>query len=333
MAVRETPRVLVVDDEPDLRQLLIDALSGQEMEVLAVGSGAEALEVIGRTPPDLLIADIRLGDCSGMDLIRNVRNQLDEELPAVVITGCGDVDTLTEASQTRPVELMTKPLDLDRLQQTIRDELARRAIYRRQAHRQHRLRKIARHINADRKNTKDKLDTTCANLAAAYRALSGQMAAQKIVMAYQTELIGAGNDDDVFRSLFKLFVRQSGPLFGVAMVTDENARLKICGRFGVPYPDGLRYCEHLVEPLIDDVLAEPRVKSHDAWDMADMFDESIRKRLVGVTLLTLPLLPKAGEMIGLVVMYRKGEQPFLEPDLALAEMISSPTAVAIVRNG
>ena len=46
----------------------------------------------------------------------------------------------------------------------------------------------------------------------------------------------------------------------------------------------------------------------------------------------MPLIPAPGEMIGLAVLYRKGEQPFTEQDLGLAEMISLPTATAVRRN-
>ena len=60
----------------------------------------------------------------------------------------------------------------------------------------------------------------------------------------------------------------------------------------------------------------------DAGDHAELFDPFVRKYLVGVTALAVPLLPADGEMIGLVVLYRKGEQPITEEDVAMAEMIS-----------
>ena len=46
----------------------------------------------------------------------------------------------------------------------------------------------------------------------------------------------------------------------------------------------------------------------------------------------MPLIPAPGEMIGLVVLYRKGEQPFCDSDMAMAEMIALPTALAVRRN-
>ena len=52
----------------------------------------------------------------------------------------------------------------------------------------------------------------------------------------------------------------------------------------------------------------------------------------GCGILAVPLVPSEGQMIGLVLLYRKGEQPFMESDVALAEMISLATAMAVQRN-
>ena len=151
-------------------------------------------------------------------------------------------------------------------------------------------------------------------------------------MGYQRELLGARTDDDVFRALFRLFVTRSGPVFGVAMVCDSAAQLKTTGRFGVPQPDGLEFCRRLSQPLIDAVLSDPHCTLIDAEAESFLFDESIRRYLPGLTALAVPLIPRSGEMIGLVVLYRKGEQPFTDADVALAELIAHPTALAIQRN-
>jgi GAF domain-containing protein len=83
---------------------------------------------------------------------------------------------------------------------------------------------------------------------------------------------------------------------------------------------------------VDQILKTPECTLIDAWDHAELFDESIRRRLCGVSVLAVPLIPAPGELIGLGVLYRKGEQPFIDQDLALAEMISLATATAVRRN-
>ena len=331
MANRRTARVLVVDDELELRRLVCDILEGLDVTVFTAGSGEEALEMARGQAPDLLITDLRLGDCTGLDVIDGVR-KLAGDVPAVVITGYGDPQSLAAASRRRPVELMTKPLDVDRLRQTVRGELNRLDRAERLGRRNRRLRMIARNLSRDRNLVRGQLDSTCADLTCAYRSLNNQLSIQQTVINYQNSMLAARNDDEVFAALFRAFATRSGPLFGVAMVCDENAVLNVIGRFGVPAPDELGFCQKFVRPIEDKVLVTPKCLLIDAWDEAELFDPAIRRRLCGVSILVVPLIPAPGELIGLGVLYRKGEQPFTEQDLALADLISLATATAVRRN-
>lgn len=325
-------QVLVVDDDPGVREVLIDILSSPDIEITTASNGQEAVELAERHDIDLIVADLDLGDdCTGLDVIDQIRIS-DIDLPAVVITGNRDADDLSDASRCRPVELLTKPLDIDRLRAAVHSELSRRAGDRTRTERSARLRKLYRLANRQRKNVQQQLDTTCANLTAAYGNISSQMALQKVVMGFQNDLLAAKTDDDAFRALFRLYVKRSGSLNGAALVCDSNAQLNIIGRFGVPYPDSVKFCSALADPLVDAVLATPEVMLFDAGDTADMFHESIQRFLPGMSILLIPLIPAPGELIGMVVLYRKGEQPFTEHDVALAEMIATPTAVAVRRN-
>ena len=325
-------KVLVVDDEPDLRELLADAIGDEDMEVTLAGSGREAIELASDCRPDILVMDLHLGDAAGADVIDEIRSRLGD-IPAVVITGCSDLSTLSDASRRRPVEVIAKPIDLDHLRETIRRELLRQSQYRRHQGRCLKLRRLARDINLERKDIHRQLHSQCEDLTTAFRTLSGQLALQGVVIDFQRELLGAKTDDDIFCLLFRNFVRRSGPLFGIAMACDAEAELQIVGRFGVPNPDGINFCKTLAQPVIDAVLVGPQIQLIDASDDLQLFDESIRRYMVGVNILAIPLLPSEGQMIGLVVLYRKGEQPFVDGDLALAEMIAPATAVAVQKNG
>ena len=117
----------------------------------------------------------------------------------------------------------------------------------------------------------------------------------------------------------------------MALVCDEAAHLNIIGRFGVPKPDELAFCQRLTGPLVDLLLANPKSTILDAGERAELFDPAIARRLPGLTILAVPLVPTPGELIGLAVLYRKGEQPFTDADLGLAEMIALPTATAVRR--
>jgi len=328
---RKTAHVLVVDDEPDLRELLVDALSDDDVVVHVAASGDEAIDIAADQTPDLVITDLDLGDCWGTDVIDRLRSTIGD-VPTVVITGLTDPRSFVEASQSGLVEMMSKPLDIERLRGTLRRELARAAKGKRSRLRTKRLRHLARDVNIERKLVQGQLDGACADLTSAYRTLSGQMSLQQVVIGYQNDLVAARNDDDVFRSLFQVFVKRSGPVFGMALVCDAEAELHIAGRFGVPSPDKAGFCSRLSAPLVEQMLHQPGCLVIDAWEEKDTFDEQIHRFLPGMTVMTMPLMLSAGELIGLVVLYRKGEQPFTDIDAALVEMLTHPTALAVQRN-
>ena len=139
------------------------------------------------------------------------------------------------------------------------------------------------------------------------------------------------DDHEVFSRFFHLFAERTGPLFGVAMLCDENAELKLVGRFGVPVPDGVNFCQSIAEAMVPDMLERPEVTVLDAFENIQKFPTSLHGFLVGVSVLVVPLMVAEGSLIGVVVLYRKGEQPFTSDDVALAEIIAPPTAAAAQR--
>jgi DNA-binding response OmpR family regulator len=324
-------RVLVVDDEPELCELLTDALSDEYIHVATAANAHEAIEHTRNHSVDFIVTDLCLGDRSGLDVLDEL-DRIGNHIPSIVMTGRTDPKIFSEASRRHPVELMTKPLDVEHMRKTIRQEIERKANAARWQHRIRRLRRLAKDVNHERKHMRKQLADFCPELGDTYHDLSQQINEQQLMMDYQQNLLSARTDDDVFRAMFQTLTRFSGPLFGSAMVCDSQAELTTSGRFGVPKPDSLRFCELIAQPMIDKVLASPKCTQLDATDHLEEFDPAIRRYLVGITILAVPLCPTQGEMIGLVVLYRKGEQPFTSEDLELVRLLAQPTAIAIQRN-
>src|SRR5204862_8102741 len=89
-------RALVVDDDADVRGLLTGVLTRNQMTVVEAASGREAMAVLGRDEFDVVLADVRLPDHSGLDILRWARGaEIDTEF--IVLTGHADVDTAVEA--------------------------------------------------------------------------------------------------------------------------------------------------------------------------------------------------------------------------------------------
>ena len=325
-------KILVIDDEADLCELVGDALRVDGLQVASAGSGAEGCAQAQRDRPDLVVADLALPDCSGLELIGQLRDHIGE-VPTVVITGTGDIHSASEAWRHGCVDFLTKPLNLHRLRNTIRRELSRRGDVTRLTARTRRLRLLARELNRRRHSVKDRLDTTCAALTSAYRTLNHQFTRQETLIRFQRQLLTFRTDDDIFRGLFSLFCENGGNLFGVALVCDENADLKMVGRFGTPAPDSVSICQGIAFSLLDVVLENPSVMPIAPAESPSLFPKWLHQHLAGVTFLCVPLLPDEGQLIGLSILYRKSGQPFTDDDRALAEMLAPSVAMAVQGNG
>lgn len=324
MNVSYSPRILVVDDEPDVRDVIADALDGDALAVDAAGTVAEACAAARRAKPDLVIADLVLPDGSGVDLLGRLR-AIAGDVPAVVITGRGDLRSASDAWRCGCVDFLIKPLDLARLRGSIRRQVHR-------LRRDSRRRDLARRLNQRRHRVQHRLDTTCEALTRAYRTLSQQFLRQEAVLRFHRQLLLCRNDDDVFRNLFEFYAERREHLFGVAMVCDENAELQMIGRFGTPGPDTVSVCQGFAFSLLDAVLHEPVVMRIDPRDHPSLFPAWLDEHLPGVTFLCVPLVPAEGQLIGLVVLYGHDGQPFSDDDVALWESLAPSVALRIQGN-
>jgi two-component system, NtrC family, response regulator AtoC len=111
-------QVLVVDDEANLRKVLVAQLARDGYEVHSVEDGEAAKEFLGEHHIDLVITDLRMPRCDGMELLRWALAD-DPERPVVMITAHGTVDTAVEALKLGAFDYITKPFDKDELRQIV----------------------------------------------------------------------------------------------------------------------------------------------------------------------------------------------------------------------
>ena len=117
-------RILVVDDERSMRELLSIVLKREGYEVRVAESGAEAVRALERERVDLLISDLKMPDMSGVDVLR-AGKQADPELAAIVITAFASTETAVEALRLGACDYLTKPFDVDELKLLVRHTLER----------------------------------------------------------------------------------------------------------------------------------------------------------------------------------------------------------------
>jgi len=116
------PLALIVDDEPDIRELLVMTLGQMQVDCHEAGDLASATALLGRQRYDLCLTDMRLPDGDGIDLVRAIQQQ-SPDLPVAVITAHGSVETAIEALKAGAFDFVSKPVDLTDLRAMVSSAL------------------------------------------------------------------------------------------------------------------------------------------------------------------------------------------------------------------
>lgn len=124
-----TFRILVVDDEKNIRSGLARALVMDGYEVVQAEDGQEALKTMLKTEIDLIIADLRMPKVSGDELLKKVVSAY-PTVPVIILTGHGTVDNAVQAMRNGAYDFLTKPVNLERLGLLVKRALGRRELAR-----------------------------------------------------------------------------------------------------------------------------------------------------------------------------------------------------------
>ena len=115
-------RILVVDDEAEIRRSVRMILEYEGHDVQEASSGPEALALVQREPPDLVFLDIKMPGMDGLEVLQKMR-EMNEALPIVIISGHATVSTAVEATKLGAFDFIEKPLSSERVLVTIRNVL------------------------------------------------------------------------------------------------------------------------------------------------------------------------------------------------------------------
>ena len=116
------PRILVVDDEPSMRDMLRIVLRRDGYDVDVASNGKEALDLLKRAVFDLLLSDIRMADVSGVDVLRAAKDA-NRDIVAFMMTAYASTSTAVEAMRLGAVDYFTKPFNMDELRLKVAQHL------------------------------------------------------------------------------------------------------------------------------------------------------------------------------------------------------------------
>jgi two-component system nitrogen regulation response regulator GlnG len=115
-------KLLLIDDEADVQYSFRRIFDSPEIQLTTASSGEEALKLVPKLKPDLVIMDIRMGGMDGLEALRRLR-RLDARMPVIMMTAYGTTQAAIEAMKLGAYDYLLKPFDVPKLKQTIFEAL------------------------------------------------------------------------------------------------------------------------------------------------------------------------------------------------------------------
>ena len=115
-------KILVIDDERSIRNTLKDILGYEQYQVDLAEDGNQGLELIRKNEYDIVLCDIKMPGMDGIEVLEKIQDE-SADIPVVMISGHGNIDTAVESIKKGAYDFIEKPLDLNRLLITIRNAM------------------------------------------------------------------------------------------------------------------------------------------------------------------------------------------------------------------
>jgi DNA-binding NtrC family response regulator len=116
-------KILVVDDDPEVRMATRDFLSSKGYDVSVAEGGRDALRQLDSSPADVVLLDVAMPDMDGLETLKRIVSA-HPNLPVIMVTGNADIEITSKVLQLGAADYVPKPFDLDYLNQAIRIQLS-----------------------------------------------------------------------------------------------------------------------------------------------------------------------------------------------------------------
>lgn len=112
------PKLMIVDDELDVREYLKNFFRRRKIDVITAESGEEALELVAKNRPDLMLLDVRMAGITGIETLQKIRGQ-GNQVKVIMVTGVEDQEMLKPLADLNVAACIHKPLILEELEREV----------------------------------------------------------------------------------------------------------------------------------------------------------------------------------------------------------------------
>ena len=115
-------KILIVDDQYGIRILLNEIFQKEGYKTYQAANGVQALSIVEKDRPDLVILDMKIPGMDGLEILRRVKKH-DETIQVIIMTAYGELDMIHEAMTLGAITHFAKPFDIDEIRAAVRKEL------------------------------------------------------------------------------------------------------------------------------------------------------------------------------------------------------------------
>lgn len=321
------PRVLVVDDEPTLVELVDDVVSRTfHCQVLAAKNLREARQILSTQAIELLVADVNLPDGDGMSLLPALRAS-QPNASAIVITGAPSMDGAITALRQGAVDFVPKPFSAQQICDHVKTALERQRALARHSHRLKRLREAVRRLNESRKIVSRKVDLLCNDLISAYGELSRQLDAVRTQEGFRKYVANARDLEQLLCHTMDWLLRQIGYSNVAIWLAAEEGEFQLGAYMKYTITGEQDMIDAMRAGLVQQTLREGMI--HLVGDQVQErltpqeLDYLADQAIVSINCTYL------SEPLAVVVLFRDDNEGFSDDDVATLKQISPLFAVTL----
>lgn len=324
---RALPRILVVDDEPALREMAQDLLPRElSCRVQTAATLVEARRIIDRGGIDLLLLDVNLPDGDGLSLLEPLRKK-SPTARTVVISGDVRSEHAMTALRGGAIDFIAKPFTVEQIGQRLGKALARQQLEARDFRRLTRLRDVVKRLNRARKTVSKKVDLLCNDLVHAYTDLAKQLDEVRTQESFRS-LIGSARDlEQMLCHSMDWLLRKAGYCNIAIYLVGDDQQYELGAYMKYTIPGTKELTSAMRDGIVRHVVRDGFVAAAGT-DLLEMLTADEIAALHGQTLMG-TTCSYLGESLAAIVLYRDEKSPFARDDEQMLKSIAPIFATAL----
>ena len=323
----KAPRILVVDDEPMLTDLVGDVVGGQiACNVISAANIAEARKILATTPIELLVADVHLPDGKGTDLLPSLRAS-QPHANAIVITGQPSMDGAISAMREGAVDFLPKPFSAEHLVTRVAKALEHQALAVKKERRLEKLRDAVRRLNEARRLVSKKVDLLCNDLITAYGELSKQLDVVRTQEGFRKLLAEAKDLEQLLCHAMDWLLRQIGYSNVAVWLSGDDAEYQLGAYMKYTTAGEQQFTDAMKQGLLKLVNRDGFVHL-SADEVRDKLSHTELQFMAGQSVLGVTCT-YLGESLATIIMFRDAKTPFTDDDATALKSISPIFATSL----